>query len=143
MGYIDEEQGISFDLEEMDGEHRKVLEGLAQLSIVPQDGFPAAFGALLRLIEADFRAEELLMEEIAYAGLKAHMKDHAELLSLLHRVRPFIDEGNAPLADVIRGMAPAMFIHHMMVMDMALADAVRYCRSRRGNEIGMPGEKCA
>lgn len=138
MSDIDSKQAISFELEEMDAEHRKVLEGLAQLTAVAQTDFPAAYSTLLRLIEDDFRAEELLMDEISYCDLQAHLKDHAGLLALLHRVKPFIDEGNMPLADVIRGMAPAMFIHHMSTMDMALANAVRMFRSGQMRELSFP-----
>lgn len=109
----------------MDAEHRHVLDGVAALMLVPQERFGAAYGALVDEIEEGFRQEELMMDEIDYPTLKAHRRDHAELLALLHRLRPYLEEGNAPLADIVMGMIPHMLIRHMSAMDQELALALR------------------
>ncbi|MCP3657696.1 bacteriohemerythrin [Herbaspirillum sp.] len=118
-------QRIPALLAEMDAEHREVLESVAALAIVPPAGFARAYAALVAQIEAGFREEEKMMDEMGYSDLRAHRRDHAELLALLHRLRPYLDDGNAPLADIVMGMIPAMLVRHMAGMDQALALALR------------------
>jgi hemerythrin len=115
---------IFFEIEEMASEHRQILEGFAQLAAVPESEFAAAYGRLLEQIEADFRAEESIMEKICYPDLRNHLRDHASLLGILHKARPYIDEGDMSFADMVRGTMPLMLVHHMTVMDMTLADAI-------------------
>lgn len=118
-------QRIPTLLAEMDAEHREVLESVAALAVVPPARFASAYAALVAQIEEGFREEEKMMDAIGYAELRAHRRDHAELLALMHRLRPYLDDGNAPLADIVMGMIPAMLVRHMAGMDQALALALR------------------
>lgn len=118
-------QSIPALLAAMDAEHREVLESVAALAVVPPTRFASAYAALVAQIEAGFREEEQMMDQIGYGEIRAHRRDHAELLALLHRLRPYLDDGNAPLADIVMGMIPAMLVRHMAGMDQALALALR------------------
>lgn len=118
-------QRIPALLAEMDAEHREVLESVAALAVVPPTQFAAAYAALVEQIEQGFREEEKMMEAIGYSEIRAHRRDHAELLALLHRLRPYLEDGNAPLADIVMGMIPAMLVKHMAGMDQPLALALR------------------
>jgi len=112
-------------LTEMDEEHRRVFDAIAGLAVLPQERFGTAYSALVADIEDGFRHEEQVMDLVGYANIKAHRKDHAELLALLHRLRPYLEEGNAPLADIVMGMIPAMLIRHMSSLDQELALVLR------------------
>ncbi|HZG20570.1 MAG TPA: hemerythrin family protein [Herbaspirillum sp.] len=118
-------QGIPRLLAEMDAEHRQVLQGIAALALLPPERFAGAYAALVAEIEVGFRQEEAMMEAIGYREIRAHRRDHAELLALMHRLRPYLDDGNAPLADIVMAMIPAMLIRHMSGMDQDLALALR------------------
>ncbi|WP_254427073.1 hemerythrin domain-containing protein [Herbaspirillum sp. VT-16-41] len=78
---------IFFEIEEMAREHRQILKGFAHLAAVPEAEFAVAYGRLLDQIEADFRAEESIMEKICYPDLRNHLRDHANLLGILHKAR--------------------------------------------------------
>lgn len=112
-------------LADMDAEHRRVFDGIAALLLVPQERFGSAYAALVQEIEEGFRQEEEIMEQIGYGAVRPHRKDHAELLALLHRLRPYLEEGNTPLVDIVMGMIPAMLIRHMSGADQELALALR------------------
>ncbi|ALU90858.1 bacteriohemerythrin [Herbaspirillum rubrisubalbicans] len=118
-------QRIPALLAEMDAEHRQVLESISALILVPPERFASGYSALVAQIEEGFREEEKMMDDITYPGLHAHRRDHAELLALLHRLRPYLEDGNAPLVDIVMGMIPAMLIRHMSGMDQELALALR------------------
>lgn len=127
-------QAIPSLLTEMDAEHRQVLEGIAALAALPADRFASAYAALVAEIEAGFRQEENMMEAIGYGEIRAHRRDHAELLALMHRLRPYLDDGNAPLADIVMAMIPAMLVRHMASLDQELALALRQHASGTGAE---------
>lgn len=117
---------IFAEIEEMVLEHQLILEEFARLAAVPQDEFSPVYARLLGRIEADFRAEETIMEQIAYPDLQNHMRDHAGLLGILHKARPYIDEGDMSFAEMIRSTMPLMLVHHMNSLDMLLADAIAH-----------------
>ncbi|MBG7621401.1 hemerythrin family protein [Herbaspirillum sp. AP02] len=126
-------QAIPDLLTEMDAEHRQVLQGIAALALLPAERFAGAYAALVADIEAGFRQEENMMDAIGYGEIRAHRRDHAELLALMHRLRPYLDDGNAPLADIVMAMIPAMLIRHMSGMDQDLALALRQHASGAGD----------
>ncbi|ONN67705.1 bacteriohemerythrin [Herbaspirillum sp. VT-16-41] len=116
---------IPLALAEMDRAHQQVLAGFVQLSQIPNADFAGAFDTLVRQIETGFRKQEELMDKIAYVGLKSHRKEHCALLTLLHRLKPYIDDGDTPPSDIVQSMMPVMFMKHMGVMDAQLASVLR------------------
>lgn len=124
------QERIFAEIEEMVREHQLILEEFARLAVVPPAEFAPVYAGLLGRIEADFRAEESIMEQIDYPDLQNHLRDHAGLLGILHKARPYIDEGDMSFAEMIRSSMPLMLVHHMNSMDMLLADAIAHFITR-------------
>jgi hemerythrin-like metal-binding protein len=120
---------MSLGIGAMDVAHKKFMEDLSALLTVPDDTFAKAFVAFVAQVEADFREEERLMEDLDYAGMKTHVEQHARVLGALHHVVPRVLEGDIALGRQAVDLLPQWFLVHLSTMDAALACALELTES--------------
>lgn len=111
---------MSLGIAEMDTAHKALIAELSDLMRAPDHEFSARLQRLIVLLEVDFREEEMLMEKIAYSGLREHRAQHADLLGALHHVAPQAMNGDFVLARQVLHMLPQWFLSHLLKMDTAL-----------------------
>jgi acetoacetyl-CoA reductase len=104
----------------IDAAHQDFLEQLARLQKASDGAFETEFFALIASIEADFREEELLMEECDFPGIGLHREQHARVLSALHHVEPEVMQGDLTQAKRVIELMPQWFQFHLMTMDAAM-----------------------
>lgn len=105
----------------MDLAHQAMIEQTARLLAQPDLEFSQGLPLLVARLEADFREEELLMEEIDYPGLPAHREQHARVLATLHG----LTEHDVAQARQAVALLPLWFETHLATMDTVLAIAVQ------------------
>jgi hemerythrin len=115
---------IELGVPSMDGSHDELLKQMKRVASVPADEFPEFFASLVAKIERDFRAEELLMEDLEYDGLKTHREQHARVLGGLHHVAPRVSEGDIAIGRRALELVPQWFQFHIATMDRSLAEAI-------------------
>jgi len=115
---------LSLGIAEMDKAHQVLIEQLIAIMQAPDHEFTSRLQEIIRLLEEDFREEEILMEKISYKGLRAHRKEHADLLSTLHHVVPKAIKGEYVLPRQVLNMLPQWFLQHLVKMDAALVRAL-------------------
>jgi hemerythrin len=116
---------MELGIPEVDESHQALLEELARLLAAPDEGFAAAYPALVARIEQDFSAEEDAMEKIAFPGLREHREQHARVLSGLHHVAPRVIDGDVAAGRKVIELLPQWFIFHVSTMDTIMAVALR------------------
>lgn len=116
----------------MDVPHREFIERLSHILTVPDKEFPAEFVKLVANIEADFREEERLMENLDYPGIQGHLEQHARVLGALHHVAPRVLEGDIALGREAAELLPQWFLMHLSTMDAALACALELAEPAEG-----------
>lgn len=124
MESIHWDQNMALGVPEMDNAHKAFLDELGDLLNLPDDQFGPAFLAMIGKVEADFREEEELMEQIEYPGLQGHCEQHARVLGALHHVAPHVMEGDIGLGREAAELLPQWFLFHLSTMDTALAFAL-------------------
>ncbi|MET3132038.1 hemerythrin-like metal-binding protein [Oxalobacteraceae bacterium GrIS 1.11] len=108
----------------MDEAHRTLIEELARLAETPDRQFCAGFGALTAAIERNFAEEEAAMESLALPGLRAHLEQHARVLSALHHADPYVLRGDVATGRQAVALLPQWFLVHHATFDLALAHAL-------------------
>lgn len=96
--------------------------------------FMAACVAVVDALDADFRAEEAIMEHMAYAALPAHREQHARLQARLHKAMAKLMQGELAPARTAMKALPRWFALHTTSMDLALAEAIL----RKPESAGVP-----
>lgn len=117
-------QDMALGVPGMDDAHKAFLEDLAELLMAPDDAFAPGFMKMIDKVEADFREEERLMEDIDYPGLQGHREQHARVLGALHHVAPHVMDGDIALGRETVELLPQWFLFHLSTMDTALAFAL-------------------
>ncbi|RFB69558.1 MULTISPECIES: hemerythrin family protein [unclassified Herbaspirillum] len=115
---------MSLGITEMDDAHRALVRELTLVMQAPDHEFSARLQGLIGLLEADFREEEALMEEISYANANFHRQHHAQLLSTLHHLVPRALSGDYVLPRGIVHALPQWFLVHLVRMDAPLVNAL-------------------
>lgn len=115
---------MSLGIAEMDDAHRVLVRELTLLLQAPDHEFSTRLQRLIGLLEADFREEEKLMEEIGYADASLHRQHHAQLLSTLHHLVPRALAGDHALPRGIVHALPQWFLGHLVRMDTSLVNAL-------------------
>ena len=115
---------LSLGIAEMDNAHQVLIEQLIAIMQAPDHEFTSRLQDIIRMLEEDFREEEVLMEKMAYKGLQVHRKEHADLLSTLHHVVPKAMQGEYVLPRQVLNMLPQWFLQHLVKMDAALVRAL-------------------
>ena len=118
-------QEMTLGVRSMDASRNELLHQMGLIKTVPDNEFAEFYTALVAKIERDFRAEELLMEDLEYSGLKTHREQHARVLGSLHHVAPLVNEGDIKIGRRALELLPQWFLFHIATMDSSLADAVR------------------
>ena len=104
----------------VDAAHRDLLERMNHFLNGSDSEVAQGMEALVTAMERDFRAEEELMEQIAYPGIRPHMEQHARVLATLHRIEP----GDVAAALAALVLLPQWFEVHRATLDTALAVAL-------------------
>lgn len=108
----------------VDCAHRKLLNALAKLAQVSDQEFARGYPLLVAAIERDFREEEALMEKIGLGSYKAHLEQHARVLSALHHAAARALEGDfGPGREAVE-LLSQWLLAHIPAMDKALIDAL-------------------
>ncbi|WP_157201001.1 bacteriohemerythrin [Massilia sp. Root351] len=104
----------------IDTAHLALAGRVVQMTAGSDGELEAGLPALVDEIEADFRAEDALMEEIAFPGIQAHREQHARVLAALHHVDP----RDPAAARRALGLLMEWFQLHVATMDNVLAIAL-------------------
>lgn len=91
-----------------------------ELACLPDDGFCAGFEAVVARIEADLAHEEIVMETLAFDGLRERLAENALLLASLHRIAPQVEAGDAALGRTALAAAADLLSLHRLTTDLAL-----------------------
>ncbi len=113
---------------ELDAAHHALYGELRHIAALPPAAFPAAFHAVVALLERDFREEEDLMERMLFPGLPSHREQHARALAGLHHAAARLGEGNEKPARHAIGLLLEWLELHIGTMDVALAVACGVAR---------------
>ena len=116
---------MELGLPDIDDAHRLLLDQFARTAGASDEDFHATFCTLVDAIEADFREEEALMEDIEDQALNAHRAEHARVLGALHHTESKVAAGETAVGRHCLELLPQWFLVHQSTMDMALAHAVR------------------
>lgn len=105
-------------------DRRQLCRRVAALAGGPDAALAHGFGPLVAAVEAGFRREEVLMETLGYARLRAQRAENAVVLSALHRVLPDVEAGDCALGrQVLAALAGVLDLHRLSA-DLALALAL-------------------
>jgi hypothetical protein len=77
--------------------HRMLAARITALQATADDAFPRAFVDIVAAVEAGFRHDETILETIGHVDLHACLEDNAVILGALHRVMPWVEQGNVAL----------------------------------------------
>ncbi|MEJ6003582.1 hemerythrin domain-containing protein [Paucibacter soli] len=117
--------------EKLDGDHRALLEGLAQLNAQIEAGAPVAqaltlFDAIIAATSTHFELEEQWMAASGFARDNCHSTQHAMVLRVLGEVREHVAQKAelTPLRSLIAELA-AWLPAHVDMMDAALVYHLR------------------
>lgn len=119
----------------IDAAHQALAGRVARLAAGSDGELEAGLPALVDELEADFRAEDALMEEIAFPGIQAHREQHARVLAALHH----IDARDPAAARSALGLLMEWFQLHVATMDNVLAIALDLAACAPG-QFGAAGE---
>ncbi|UZP66493.1 bacteriohemerythrin [Desulfovibrio mangrovi] len=136
MSYIEWSDSLSVGYEELDAQHKKMLEIINELfNAVAQGGAWASMALvgmeLMEYAQSHFEDEEALMRSCGYPGLAEHQQEH---IRFMERIRDFmlvLEEGHSS------GMLPMEMFHflqswlteHIMRLDK---DYGVYCKAHEG-----------
>lgn len=116
---------------EIDVAHKAFLQQVEHLEQADDDQFCAAFLAMVARLEFDFREEELLMEEMDFAGLSAHREQHARVLGALHQATGHLMQGNLAVARHAVALLGQWFVVHLATLDTVLALTLELAQNER------------
>ncbi|HJV02101.1 MAG TPA: hemerythrin family protein [Burkholderiaceae bacterium] len=106
----------------MDDAHQALAKQISFLQhLSNEDDFDAGLARLTDALEADFRAEEEIMEAIDYPAIRSHREQHARVLSTLHGLR---DGDHAARRRAVELLLPWFHVH-LETADTALAAALQ------------------
>jgi hemerythrin-like metal-binding protein len=108
-------------IDALDRSHLDMLAALADLEKLPDDMFMSTYPRVVAAIEQDFRAEESLMEQLDVTAFRAHLEQHARVLSALHHAAAEDMAGNTGSARRAVRLLNEWFVMHIDTMDRALA----------------------
>jgi hemerythrin-like metal-binding protein len=107
----------------VDDAHRALLDELARLARCSDQEFAGCYPALVAAIERDFRAEQALMEDVEVISFRAHVEQHARMLSALHHAASHVQGGELAAGREAVALLKEWLPLHISTMDRALVDA--------------------
>ncbi|HZX28028.1 MAG TPA: hemerythrin family protein [Telluria sp.] len=108
----------------IDRAHRKLLDDIERTRALPDADFTAACLAVFDAVGRDFRAEEELMEKIAYPGESVHREQHARVLGGVHHAEAALLRGDPFPARRCLELLPQWMQLHFETQDAPLAVAL-------------------
>lgn len=115
---------MSIGVPAMDEAHKAFLDHLETLADANGGQLVAGFGALIALMERDFREEETLMEAIDFPGLRSHREQHLRALDGLKQACTYVSGGDLAVGHAAVRQLTRWFLIHLSTMDLALAVAL-------------------
>lgn len=109
----------------MDQAHKTLFDHIRDVVRASDQEFASHYLLLIAAIERDFQEEEALMDQLDAALFRAHIEQHARVLSALHHTVSSIQEGDLGMGRETLLLLPQWLISHILTMDMALAKAVQ------------------
>lgn len=124
----------------MDDAHRILVEQIHALQQADGADFGSGLALLIDSLEADFRAEEQIMEAIAYPAIRDHREQHARVLATLHG----LDTDDMGAARRAVSLILPWFHLHLSTADTALGIALQLAGVKLGDEaVRLPGADAA
>ena len=122
MAYIEWSDNLSVGFDEMDEDHRKLVELANSLHVAIDGGFPGeeismVFAELVSYTQWHFRHEERLMQQAEYHGLEAHKKEHTELTAKVLALQASYHEGDISVPDRLMPFLREWLAHHIQEVD--------------------------
>jgi hemerythrin-like metal-binding protein len=111
-------------LASVDRAHRTLFDALAELARASDPEFARDYPSLVAALERDFREEEMLMEKAGLSSYKAHLEQHARVLSALHHAAARVMEGDFGPGREAVGLLSQWLLVHIPAMDKALIDGL-------------------
>jgi len=110
---------------------RKALCRRVDALVVEADpDFAHGFPAVVALVEAAFRREELALETLGDDKLREHREENAVILAALHRVLAKVETGDCTLGrQVLKALRDLLELHRLNT-DLALAAGPRPAAAR-------------
>jgi hemerythrin-like metal-binding protein len=109
---------------EFDRAHQAMIAETRRVQALPPGSFADPCLALFDAIERDFRAEERVMEDIAYPGEATHREQHARALSGLHHAGAALMHGDPGPARRCLELLPDWLALHVETQDEPLVLAL-------------------
>ncbi|HEX8960033.1 MAG TPA: hemerythrin family protein [Geobacteraceae bacterium] len=112
----------SVNIEEMDGQHKKLLNLMNGLDDALQGGkdgklIAALVSDLNDCVEVHFREEEKLMEGLNYPHLGAHKSQHLHFLVQFHMMNSAYQSGHLELVQIFVQYLKNWFVFHLFSED--------------------------
>jgi hemerythrin-like metal-binding protein len=112
---------MELGLPQIDRSHRILVERIEAATRQPDGDFAAAYEDLIDALDAEFHAEDCLMDEIDFTAAHSHREQHARVMAALHQI--------STAEPGARRQALALLLPwfqlHLATMDVALAEAAR------------------
>ncbi|MES2296069.1 MAG: hemerythrin family protein [Pseudomonadota bacterium] len=115
---------MALGMPSIDQEHAQLLQALSDAARAPAQGKGAALRALAASMESHFAQEEILMQDLRYAGLDAHHAQHRRVLDMLHDAERAHAAQQPGAGRATLTMLAHWFSEHLATMDLALAVAL-------------------
>lgn len=131
---------LALNVDEMDGEHRRLIELMNRLQKLYIDLAPAAeqgkaFAALADFTKRHFEHEEAYMERVGYPGLRIHQGVHRNLMSRLNEHALEFRQGGR-FSDGLFVFLHMWLRSHICGVDMKYADHVHAAGVAAGGARG-------
>lgn len=125
--FIEWSDTLSVGVDEIDEQHKGLAAMVNEMSVAIEGGWgkEARDQILVRLIEytrVHFATEESLMSISSYAGLKAHKKQHENLIEIVKSyIKKYNEDPNASSYDLLFFLKKWL-VDHIMKDDKAMGD---------------------
>lgn len=118
------EEGAELGLEVMDGEHAAQIRLLESFEKGLRDGrsrddLSIVLDRLVEFTNLHCMSEEMLMQQHAYPGLGAHVKEHDALLEQVRKMQGGFDAGDQTMTVAELTALRAWLIDHIKTKDLA------------------------
>ena len=105
----------------MDETHREFIELLNGLADAPDEKMLAVLDEFIRHTEEHFAQEQRWMEQMTYAPLTCHVREHDGVLETAYEVRRRVAAGETRFGHVLARAVAEWFSNHAASMDNVLA----------------------
>lgn len=123
MNWMD---NYSIDIEELDNDHKKLVEVMNELYSAIHEGKANEIveDIIIKLIHytrSHFSEEENYMLESGYNDYLSHKEEHEKFLSRIEKYQMAFLNGEPMLSNLISAFLNDWFLHHVLVADKKIA----------------------